>query len=108
MRTIAERVWFWTHGQPYLSQKIFRALARRSDEQLSDEVVDKIVGGIVFCTPDGGPQDEPHLTSISKHLLRESREEVRDSAPTGVFVKAEKWWRIRRWTYIAICSGQAW
>ena len=71
MRTIAERVWFWTHGQPYLSQKIFRALARRADEQLSEEVLDKIVGGLFF-TPDGSPQDEPHLTSISKHLLRES------------------------------------
>jgi len=70
MRKIAERVWFWTCGQPYLSQKIFRALARRVDEQLSDEGVDKIVGSLFF-TPNG-PQDEPHLTSISKHLLRES------------------------------------
>jgi WD40 repeat protein len=70
MRQIAERVWFWTHGQPYLSQKIFRALARRSDEQLSDEVVDKVVGTLFFAAD--GPQDEPHLTSISKQLLRDS------------------------------------
>ena len=48
MRQIAERVWYWTHGQPYLSQKVFRALARRSEEQLSDEVVDKVVGTLFF------------------------------------------------------------
>jgi len=70
MRQIAERVWYWTHGQPYLSQKVFRALARRSEEQLSDEVVDKVISTLFF-TPDG-PQDEPHLTSISKQLLQES------------------------------------
>jgi hypothetical protein len=36
---ISERIWSWTQGHPYLSQKVLRALARRSDQQLSESTV---------------------------------------------------------------------
>ncbi|MBT8442026.1 MAG: AAA-like domain-containing protein, partial [Gammaproteobacteria bacterium] len=69
-RTVAERVWYWTNGQPYLTQKTFRALARQTSEVLTESAVDDVVGQL-FLSRDG-PQEEPHLTAIGKQLLRES------------------------------------
>ena len=69
-RVISERVWFWTNGQPYLTQKTFRALARQSADVLTEATVDDIVGKL-FIASDG-PREEPHLKTIAKQLLRES------------------------------------
>jgi len=69
-RQATDRVWHWTNGQPYLTQKIFRALVRQSGESLTDELVDDTVRRL-FISRDG-PQEDPHLTAISKQLLRES------------------------------------
>lgn len=67
---ITQAVWNWTAGQPYLSQKILRALARRSSEQLNEALVDDVVATL-FLTPRG-PRDEPHLSAVARELLRES------------------------------------
>ena len=67
---LSERIWNWTRGQPYLSQKILRALARRPDEQLSADTVDEVVG-LLFVSRDG-PSEDPHLLGVGKQLLRES------------------------------------
>ncbi len=69
-RTVSERVWYWTNGQPYLTQKTFRALARQTSDLLTESTVDDVVGQL-FVSRDG-PQDEPHLSAIGKQLLRES------------------------------------
>jgi WD40 repeat protein len=69
-RQATERVWYWTNGQPYLTQKVFRTLVRQSGEPLTDETVDATVRQL-FISRDG-PQEDAHLTAISKQLLRES------------------------------------
>ncbi|MFQ5634381.1 MAG: AAA-like domain-containing protein [Gammaproteobacteria bacterium] len=69
-RAVSERVWYWTNGHPYLTQKVFRALTRQPAELLTEETVDEVVGQL-FIARDG-PRDEPHLTAIGKQLLRES------------------------------------
>ena len=67
---ITQAVWSWTRGQPYLSQKVFRALARRTNSELTEELVDEVVRTL-FLTPNG-PREEPHLSAIAKQLLRDS------------------------------------
>ena len=69
-RQATERVWYWTNGQPYLTQKTFRALVRQSGESLTDDLVDATVRRL-FISRDG-PQDDAHLTAIGKQLLLES------------------------------------
>jgi WD40 repeat protein len=67
---LSERIWSWTKGQPYLSQKILRGLARRADQQLSESTVDDVASAL-FLSRDG-PSDEPHLMAVGKQVLRES------------------------------------
>jgi len=67
---MTQAVWDWTHGQPYLSQKIFRALARRTKNELTEELVDEIVE-MLFLAPNG-PREEPHLSAVSREFLRDS------------------------------------
>ncbi len=71
---ISERIWSWTRGHPYLSQKILRALARRSDQQLSISMVDEVVAALFLSR--GGPSDEPHLIAVGKQVVRESAGKV--------------------------------
>jgi hypothetical protein len=66
---ISERIWSWTRGHPYLSQKVLRALARRSDQQLSESTVDEVVA-MLFLSREG-PRDEPHLVAVGKQVVRE-------------------------------------
>ena len=67
---VSDRIWFWTRGHPYLSQKILRALARRTDEQLTESVVDEVVSALYLS--GSAPGQEPHLAAVAKQLLRES------------------------------------
>ena len=67
--SIVARIWTWTRGHPYLSQKVFRGLARRKDEVLSAGSVDDLVQN-QFLAPNT-LRDEPHLSAIAERLLRE-------------------------------------
>jgi len=67
---ITQAVWKWTRGQPYLSQKILRALARRTSNELTEELVDE-VAQTLFLTRSG-PREEPHLSAVAKQLLLDS------------------------------------
>ncbi len=61
------RVWSWTRGHPYLSQKVFRGLSRRRDA-ITVAAVDELVR-----TQFGGSatlRDEPHISAIAQRLLR--------------------------------------
>jgi WD40 repeat protein len=66
---ILKRVWTWTRGHPYLSQKIFRGLARRRADVISAEIVDELVN-TQFLAPNS-LREEPHLTAIAERLGRE-------------------------------------
>ena len=69
-KRITQAVWDWTSGQPYLSQKVFRGLARRKNSELTDALVDDVVATL-FLSPSG-PRDEPHLSAVAQEMLRES------------------------------------
>jgi len=67
-----DRIYYWTRGQPYLTQKLARATAR---EQLTEEIeenVDRIVkqqlGGRAAL------RSEPHLSHIHREVLREPKQ----------------------------------
>jgi WD40 repeat protein len=65
---LVRRIWSWTRGHPYLSQKVFRALARRKGEEISIDTVDDLVQSQFL-----GPQtisEEPHLSAIAARLTR--------------------------------------
>ncbi|HJP04542.1 MAG TPA: AAA-like domain-containing protein [Gammaproteobacteria bacterium] len=66
---IVSRIWTWTRGHPYLSQKVFRGLARRKDETLSAASVDDLVQNQFLASST--LRDEPHLSAIAEQLLRE-------------------------------------
>lgn len=66
---VLTRVWSWTRGHPYLSQKVFRGLARRKDEAITAATVDALVR-TQFLAPKT-LLEEPHLTVIAEQLLRE-------------------------------------
>jgi WD40 repeat protein len=67
---VSDRIFHWTSGQPYLSQKILRTLARRPENSLTAATVDEVVGSL-FLSADG-PRPDAHLNAIGKQLTQES------------------------------------
>jgi WD40 repeat protein len=65
-QAILSRVWTWTRGHPYLTQKIFRGLARRKDDELTVESVDELVQ-TQFLSPNT-LREEPHLSALAERL----------------------------------------
>jgi WD40 repeat protein len=65
---IVRRVWSWTRGHPYLSQKVMRGLARRAAENLDPAAVDNLVRDQFLSSK--AIADEPHLSSIADQILR--------------------------------------
>lgn len=56
------RVFYWTGGQPYLTQKLCRAMARSPGSVRSDDDVDEYVSSRFFL--GNAPQNEPNLRRI--------------------------------------------
>ncbi len=56
------RVFYWTGGQPYLTQKLCRAMARSPGSVRSDQDVDEFVSSRFFL--GNAPQNEPNLRRI--------------------------------------------
>ncbi len=73
-RELAARVFHWTSGQPYLSQKILRGVARRGDPGPAATAVDSAIRQL-FLGPAAAEQDA-HLAAISARLLHESARRV--------------------------------
>jgi WD40 repeat protein/subtilisin-like proprotein convertase family protein len=71
---IIVRVWSWTHGHPYLSQKVMRGLARRAKRNLSPDDVDDMVRSQFLAR--NALREEPHLMSIAEQLLRDGNGKV--------------------------------
>lgn len=65
---IIARVWRWTCGHPYLSQKVMRGLARRAERNLNPGDVDDMVRSQFLAR--NALREEPHLMSIAEQLLR--------------------------------------
>ncbi|MDJ0928684.1 MAG: AAA-like domain-containing protein [Gammaproteobacteria bacterium] len=73
-RELADRIWYWTSGHPYLSQKILRALARRGLKAADANAVDDVAAAL-FLGPNS-VREEPHLVFVRQQLLRESSTKV--------------------------------
>jgi len=86
---MTQAVWNWTRGQPYLSQKVFRALARRTNSELTEELVDEVVETL-FLIPSG-PREEPHLSAVAREMQRDS---VGRNARLGLYRRIRKGRRI--------------
>ncbi len=69
---IARRVWHWTAGHPYLSQKILRALSRRRCHD--PEAVDDVVAAL-FLGPNT-IREEPHFALVARELLKPGRTRI--------------------------------
>jgi WD40 repeat protein len=69
---VLDRIFYWTNGQPYLTQKIARAISR---EQLDDEIDDH-VDGLVRQQFMGRAalRTEPHLSHIHREVMRNPRQ----------------------------------
>lgn len=83
-RVIAARVWYWTAGHPYLSQKIFRALARR-DSPPDAGTVDAVAAALFL--PRNAVREEPHLSAVARQLQHENKTRV---ARLSVYGKVRK------------------
>ncbi|MCK5325088.1 MAG: AAA-like domain-containing protein, partial [Woeseiaceae bacterium] len=67
-----DRIYYWTRGQPYLTQKLARATAR---EQLPGDIrenVDRIVKQQL--TGRAALQNEPHLSHIHREVLKDTKQ----------------------------------
>jgi WD40 repeat protein len=70
--TALDRIYYWTRGQPYLTQKLARATAR---EHLEDDIpdnVDRIVGQQL--TGRDAIRNEPLLSHIHQELTRDRKQ----------------------------------
>ena len=69
-----DRIYYWTRGQPYLTQKLARAVAREKITDDVDDNVDKLVKQ--QFTGRAALQTEPHLSHIHREVLRNPKQSV--------------------------------
>jgi len=62
-----DRIFYWTDGQPYLTQKIARMLAREQADGPVEKLVDSIVQNQFGARAALG--NEPHLAHINRRIL---------------------------------------
>ena len=70
-RAALDRIYYWTSGQPYLSQKLARSISR---EQLQGDIagnVDRIVAQ--QFTGRAALHNEPHLSHIHRELVNDKK-----------------------------------
>ena len=67
-----DRVYYWTRGQPYLTQKLARAVARDRSAADVEETVDKLVKQ--QFTGRSALSTEPHLSHIHREVLRKPKQ----------------------------------
>ncbi len=65
------RIFYWTGGQPYLTQKLCRVVSRRGVSDAVEQDVDKLVAE-QFLTPRA-TMDEPNLALVRTYLLCNDR-----------------------------------
>lgn len=62
-----DRVYHWTNGQPYLSQKLARAISRTTFTEDLNEAIDKLV--VQQMSGRAATRNEPHLSHLHATLL---------------------------------------
>ncbi len=67
-----DRIWYWTNGQPYLTQKLCRALARSTVHGDVEEQVDRIV--YQQLAGRAALHNEPHMNHIHRRIVRDRRD----------------------------------
>ena len=67
-RQALDRIYYWTRGQPYLTQKLARAISREQIEDEIDEHVDRLVRQQFLGT--AALRTEPHLSHIHQQVAQ--------------------------------------
>ena len=70
-RKALDRIFYWTRGQPYLSQKLARQVARDDIESDVEEHIDHLA-----CTQVGGRaalHSEPHMGHIQRRVVEDEK-----------------------------------
>lgn len=67
-----DRIYYWTRGQPYLTQKLARALSRDTVGDDIDEAVDRIV--MQQLAGKAALHSEPHLSHIHREIVSRPRD----------------------------------
>ncbi|MDZ7644177.1 MAG: AAA-like domain-containing protein [Woeseiaceae bacterium] len=68
-RVALDRVWHWTSGQPYLTQKLCRAVSRDRHGRDIESRVDALV--LQQLAGRSALQNEPHLMHIHRRIVRD-------------------------------------
>ena len=70
-RTALDRIYHWTRGQPYLTQKIARMVSRESGADSIEDVVDNIVQQQFGVR--ASVTNEPHLAHIHRRVMADRK-----------------------------------
>jgi len=70
-KTALDRIYFWTAGQPYLSQKLARAVARESGAENIEDLVDHIATSQVAGR--AALHSEPHMSHIHRGIVSDEK-----------------------------------
>ena len=65
-----DRIFYWTAGQPYLTQKLARAIAREAPQQNVEDEVDRIA--VHQLAGRAALHSEPHMSHIHRRLVSDS------------------------------------
>ncbi len=66
-----DRIFYWTNGQPYLSQKLARAVARESDSENIEELIDRIA--MLQVAGRAALHSEPHMSHIHRAIVNDEK-----------------------------------
>ena len=66
-----DRIYYWTNGQPYLTQKLARAVAREAGTDDVTDVVDRIV--TQQLTGRAATHSEPHISHIHRMVVNHAK-----------------------------------
>jgi WD40 repeat protein len=71
-RIALDRAYYWTRGQPYLTQKLARAISRESFRDEVEDTVDRLVRQQFMGAT--AVRTEPHLSHIHREVLRDRKQ----------------------------------
>lgn len=66
-----DRIFYWTKGQPYLSQKLARAVARESGSEDTEALVDRVA--TLQLAGRAALHNEPHMSHIHRCVVNDEK-----------------------------------
>jgi WD40 repeat protein len=69
--TVLDRIFYWTMGQPYLTQKLARAVARESSHENVEALVDRLA--IHQLAGRAALHSEPHMSHIHRAIIADKK-----------------------------------